>query len=165
MKKDRGKVWLGTSAVVENDHGEWLVVMKSYSGLKDRWSLPAGFVNEGETVDEGVVREVKEETGIDCIVHGIIGFRTGVIREEISDNMAIFYCHMTESTQEIVIQENEIREARWIHPKDLAVDKRSSVMLVEIAKNHIEHYILNKIEGIDPGDIFGYTKYNLFFKK
>ncbi|WP_332648987.1 NUDIX domain-containing protein [Lysinibacillus sp. 54212] len=165
MKKDRGKVWLGVSAVVENQSGEWLVVKKSYGGLKGRWSLPAGFVDEGETIDEGAIREVKEETGIDCVVHGLIGFRTGVIREEISDNMAIFYCHMVEYAQEIVIEEREILEARWIHPKDLAVDERSSVMIVEMAQYHVEHYMLNKIEGINPGDIFGYTKYNFFFNK
>ena len=62
MKKDRGKVWLGVCAIVENTQGEWLVVKKSYSGLKGRWSLPAGFVQEGETINEAVVREVKEET-------------------------------------------------------------------------------------------------------
>ncbi len=52
--------------------------------------MPAGFVQAGETADQAVVREVKEETGIDCEVTGLIGFRSGVIREEISDNMAIF---------------------------------------------------------------------------
>lgn len=45
---------------------------KAYSGLKGRWSLPAGFVNAGETVDEAVIREIKEETGIDCSVSGLI---------------------------------------------------------------------------------------------
>ena len=66
MKKDRGKVWLGVAGVAVNELGQWLVVKKAYSGLKGRWSLPAGFVNAGETVDEAVVRELKEETGIDC---------------------------------------------------------------------------------------------------
>ena len=93
MKKDRGKVWLGVAAVVENEKGEWLVVKKTYSGLKGRWSLPAGFVQPAETVNAAAIREVKEETGIDCEVIGLIGFRTGVIREDISDNMAIFYCN------------------------------------------------------------------------
>lgn len=52
--------------------------------------MPAGFVNEGETVDEAVKREVLEETGIVAHVKGIIGVRSGVIRNEISDNMIIF---------------------------------------------------------------------------
>ena len=68
MKKDRGKVWLGVAGVVINEDGKWLVVKKTYSGLKGIWSLPAGFVQVGETADEAAVREVLEETGIQCEV-------------------------------------------------------------------------------------------------
>ncbi|KGR82594.1 NUDIX domain-containing protein [Lysinibacillus odysseyi] len=165
MKKDRGKVWLGVSGVVENENGEWLVVKKTYSGLKGRWSLPAGFVQEGETIDEAAVREVKEETGIDCYVKGLIGFRTGVIRGEISDNMAILYCGQVDASQSIVVQEREILEAHWISPKQLAVDELSNIMLKEIAKNDIKRNAVDIVEDIVPEEIFGYTQYNLFIKK
>lgn len=161
MAQDRGKVWLGVAAIVENDAGQWLVVQKAYSGLKGRWSIPAGFVKPGETVDMAVIREVKEETGIDCTLVGLAGFRTGVIRDDISDNMVIFYCKATE--QNIKIQEREIVEARWIYPEELKVDEKSSVMIVEMATRHVERYHLNLITGVNPGDIFGYTKYHLFF--
>lgn len=165
MKKDRGKVWLGVSGVVENDNGEWLVVKKAYSGLKGRWSLPAGFVQEGETIDEAAVREVKEETGIDCYVKGLIGFRTGVIRGEISDNMAILYCGQVDASQSIVVQEREILEAHWISPKQLAVDELSNMMLKEIAKNDVKRNTVDFVDDIVPEEIFGYTQYNLFIKK
>ena len=163
MKKDRGKVWLGVASIVENENGEWLVVKKAYSGLKGRWSLPAGFVQEGETVTSAAVREVKEETGIDCVVHGMTGFRTGVIRGEISDNMAIFYCKPT--TTQITVQEHEILEAMWVHPSVLAKDEKSSVMLAEMAQYEVQRHLLEPIYDIDPGEIFGYTEYGLFFKK
>lgn len=165
MKKDRGKVWLGVGAIVENTKGEWLVVKKSYSGLKGRWSLPAGFVQEGETINEAVVREVKEETGIDCFVKGLIGFRSGVIHGEISDNMAILHCDQLQHNQPIIIQEQEILEARWMSPQQLIVDEHSSNLLKELAKNQHGHAILNNIDTVIPEKIFGYTTYNLFMKK
>ncbi|MEG0259759.1 MAG: NUDIX hydrolase [Lysinibacillus sp.] len=165
MKKERGQVWLGVAGVVVNNLGQWLVVKKSYSGLKGRWSLPAGFVKKGETVDEAIIREIKEETGIDCNVSGLFGFRTGVIRDEISDNMAIFYCHMADELQQLVIQEAEIAEAKWVHPHDLAEDDMTSVMLKEMAANQFEQHQLQAINGINPGDVFEYTSYKLFFKK
>ncbi len=161
MAQDRGKVWLGVATIVENDIGQWLVVQKAYSGLKGRWSLPAGFVQQGETVDMAAIREVKEETGIDCSLVGLVGFRTGVIREDISDNMAIFYCKAKE--QPLTIQQGEIVDARWMSPEELKEDEKSSVMLVEMATRHIERFPLKLIAGVDPGDIFGYTKYHLFF--
>jgi len=165
MKKDRGKVWLGVAGLVVNAAGDWLVVKKSYSGLKGRWSLPAGFVQLGETADEAVVREVKEETGLDCVVTGLVGFRSGVIREEISDNMVIFCCKIVDELQEIHMQEKELLDVRWLHAGHLVQDELSSVMLREMAANRFEKHRLDVIEGIDPGDIFEYTSYKLFFKK
>ena len=165
MKKDRGKVWLGVCAIVENDKGEWLVVKKSYSGLKGRWSLPAGFVQEGETINEAVVREVKEETGIDCFVKGLVGFRSGVIHGEISDNMAILHCDQLQQNQPIIIQEREILEAHWMSPEQLAVDELANKMLKEYAQANVKNHLLDDVDTIVPEEIFGYTKYNIFIKK
>ena len=165
MKKDRGKVWLGVCAIVENTQGEWLVVKKSYSGLKGRWSLPAGFVQEGETINEAVIREVKEETGIDCFVKGLVGFRSGVIRGEISDNMAILYCDKVQESQPIIIQEREILEAHWMSPEQLAVDELANKMLKEYAQANVKKHLLDDVDTIVPEEIFGYTKYNIFIKK
>lgn len=164
MKKDRGKVWLGVAGLVVNATGDWLVVKKSYSGLKGRWSLPAGFVKSGETVDEAVIREVKEETGLDCIVKGLIGFRSGVIREEISDNMAIFYCQLVDENQEFQIQEEELLDIRWLQAGHIVKDELSSELLKEMATHRFEKHSLDVIEGVNPGDIFEYTSYKLFFK-
>ena len=165
MKKDRGKVWLGVAGVVENEVGDWLVVKKAYSGLKGRWSFPAGFVQQGETIDEAVVREIKEETGLDCVTTGLIGFRSGIIRGEISDNMAIFHCRLLDETQLFKIQEQELLDIRWLHIGQILKDEQSSVLLKEMASNEFEKHQLGVIEGVNPGDIFEYTAYKLFFKK
>ena len=165
MGKDRGKVWLGVCAIVENTKGEWLVVKKSYSGLKGRLSLPAGFVQEGETITEATVREVKEETGIDCFVKGLVGFRSGVIRGEISDNMAILYCQKVQEDQPVIIQEREILEAHWLPPEQLAVHELTNKMLKVYAQANVTHHLLDNINTIVPEEIFGYTKYNIFIKK
>lgn len=164
MKKDRGKVWLGVASIVENSNGEWLVVKKAYSGLKGRWSLPAGFVQPGETVTAAAMREVLEETGVACTVKGLIGFRTGVLKDDISDNMAIFYCRPLAEHLETTVQEGEILEACWVHPAQLATDQLSSVMLAEIASSRVQS-VLHKHDDINPGDIFGYREYQLYFEK
>lgn len=51
----RGNVWLGASGLVMNRMGEWLVVRKTYGGLKGAWSFPAGFVDGGETADAAAI--------------------------------------------------------------------------------------------------------------
>jgi ADP-ribose pyrophosphatase YjhB (NUDIX family) len=165
VKKDRGHVWLGVANLVENSKGEWLVVKKKYSGLKGFWSLPAGFVQEAETVEMAAKREVLEETGIEVNVQGLIGFRSGVINETISDNMAIFYSRPVDESAILVAQEKEIEVVAWQTPENLANDSLTSSMLLEMAKNRVEQHLLPVIKGTDPGRQFGYTAYQLYFKK
>jgi ADP-ribose pyrophosphatase YjhB (NUDIX family) len=47
-----------------------LLVQRADVGL---WGLPSGWVEPGETVVEAVVREVREETGLDVAVERLIG--------------------------------------------------------------------------------------------
>jgi ADP-ribose pyrophosphatase YjhB (NUDIX family) len=160
-KSERGKVWLAVAGLVINAENEWLVVKKKYGGLKGKWSIPAGFVDEGETVDEAVVREVKEETGLSCRVDQLLGVRSGVIRHEISDNMIMFLLQQTQPEEEIVIQEAELYEAAFIHPERLMDETTSSIMLrymVEAMQSE-ERITFDRI---DPGKQFGYTSYKLF---
>ena len=159
----RGKVWLGAAGLVMNSAGEWLVVKKSYSALKGKWSFPAGFVDEGETADQAAVREVREETGIDCRVEAMIGFRTGVLKGEVSDNLAVFLLSPIEENQLITAELKEIAEVAWKSPLELKEDENVSVMIHEIADKIIDSGF-DEILNVNPGDAFGYTSYKLFFK-
>ncbi len=160
-RTDRGKVWLAVAGLVINAQSEWLVVKKKYGGLKGMWSLPAGFVDEGETADEAVIREVKEETGLTCRVEELLGIRTGVIKHEISDNMIMFLLQQSNPEERIVIQENELYEAAFIHPDQLQDEQTASIMLAfMIEAMNSEKRI--KVDSIDPGQQFGYTSYKLF---
>ena len=138
MGKERGKVWLGAAGIVMNGNGEWLVVKKSYGGLKGKWSFPAGFVEPGERADEAAIREVEEETGIRTRLTGMAGFRTGVLKGEVSDNMALFLLRPVSDTQPVIPQEREIIEARWMTPGKLAASPDSSLLIHEIAEEAVD---------------------------
>ncbi|MEW9051853.1 MAG: NUDIX hydrolase [Neobacillus sp.] len=160
-KEKRGKVWLAVSGLVVSSDGQWLVVKKRYGGLKGQWSLPAGFVDEGETADEAVIREVKEETGIDCEVQGLIGLRTGVIADEISDNMLLFLLKPL-TNGEIKHQENELYEAKYMDPEGLLLEKDASILLHYLIKQNIPVCKPGN-DQLNPGEQFRYTAYKVFF--
>ncbi|WRP05928.1 NUDIX hydrolase [Rossellomorea aquimaris] len=157
----RGKVWLAVAGLVIDENGKWLVVKKKYSGLKGMWSLPAGFVNPGEAVDDAVIREVREETGLHTIIKGIVGVRSGVIQDDVSDNMLIFLLENKE-TSSIQMEEKELWDVGWKSPQELLEDDKTSVMVHEMIKQLTVQKILSPIEGINPGDHFAYTQYKLF---
>src|SRR5699024_667736 len=56
---------VATLGFVENDKGELLVVKERRSG---KWVFPGGQVEVGENLMNGLIREVKEESGIDVEV-------------------------------------------------------------------------------------------------
>ncbi|QOK25563.1 NUDIX domain-containing protein [Cytobacillus oceanisediminis] len=160
VEHKRGKVWLAVSGLVISPEGYWLVVKKKYGGLKGKWSLPAGFVEPGETADEAAVREVEEETGIKCSVRGLLGLRTGVLKGEVSDNMVMFLLE-AEPGQSLKVQESELFDVQYRDPKELAKDPDASVLLKYIL-DPSDSSIKPLINGINPGDTFGYTAYKLF---
>jgi 8-oxo-dGTP diphosphatase len=49
--------------LVEN--GRVLLVKRKYEPRKDRWSVPAGFLEFDEDITECAIREMKEETNLD----------------------------------------------------------------------------------------------------
>lgn len=52
---------LGVRGVVRDDHGRFLLIRHSYA---PGWMFPGGGVEPGETLEQSVVREVYEETGV-----------------------------------------------------------------------------------------------------
>jgi ADP-ribose pyrophosphatase YjhB (NUDIX family) len=58
------------SAIVTNDDGNILLQRRTDNGL---WGLPGGALEIGESIGETIVREVKEETGLEVVPKSIVG--------------------------------------------------------------------------------------------
>jgi 8-oxo-dGTP diphosphatase len=63
--------FVGVGAVIVSD-GEVLLVKRGREPLAGRWSLPGGAVEVGETLEECLVRELREETGLEVEVGPVI---------------------------------------------------------------------------------------------
>ncbi|KAF9603204.1 hypothetical protein IFM89_034537 [Coptis chinensis] len=76
---------VGVGGFVINDNNEVLVVQEKHctpacAGL---WKLPTGFILESEEIYTGVVREVKEETGIDTEFVEVISFSESAVKSDL----------------------------------------------------------------------------------
>ncbi len=64
---------VGTDTAIFNESGEILLIERSDGS---GWCLPCGFVEPNETPVEGIIREVREETGLDIKVNQLVGVFT-----------------------------------------------------------------------------------------
>jgi ADP-ribose pyrophosphatase YjhB (NUDIX family) len=62
---------VGVGAVVVRD-GKSLVIKRAHEPRKGEWSLPGGLLELGESLQDAVRREIKEETSLDIDVGPII---------------------------------------------------------------------------------------------
>lgn len=63
------------------DDGRLLLIRRAQPPGLGRWSVPGGRVEPGETIQEAVVRELLEETGVEGVCMGLIG-----VAESIDDD-------------------------------------------------------------------------------
>jgi ADP-ribose pyrophosphatase YjhB (NUDIX family) len=57
------------------DGEQVLLVRRMHEPNRGRWTFPSGWVQADEGLHEAVAREIKEETGVDAEVIGVVGLR------------------------------------------------------------------------------------------
>ena len=65
---------IGVGGAVVND-GRLLLVRRASRRGHGNWQIPGGFVEQDETMELAVVREVEEEVGVKTTVQGVLGIR------------------------------------------------------------------------------------------
>lgn len=64
------------AALVINEKQEVLLIKRGVAPSKGKWALPTGFIEQHETPEEAVVRELKEEAGVSGVIRGLVGVYT-----------------------------------------------------------------------------------------
>ncbi|SKD28632.1 Putative MutT/NUDIX-like protein [Mycobacteroides abscessus subsp. massiliense] len=125
------------SAIVTDEQGRVLLVKRRDNTL---WALPGGGHDIGESIEQTAIREVKEETGLDVEVTGLVGiytnpnhivaFTDGEVRQQFS------LCFTTELRGGELAIDHESTDIAWTAPDDIGqLDMHPSMRL------RITHYL------------------------
>jgi ADP-ribose pyrophosphatase YjhB (NUDIX family) len=113
--------FLAVSAAIFKDD-RVLVVRRAQSPANGLYTLPGGVVELGETLIEAVMREVREETGLEIEPHGLAGYRQLIARDasgRIERHFVILPFAARWLAGEIALND-ELAEGRWLDPDALS---------------------------------------------
>jgi ADP-ribose pyrophosphatase YjhB (NUDIX family) len=130
------------SAIVADAQDRILLILRTDNGY---WSIPGGGLKPGESAAEATVREVREETGIDCQVTGLVGiysdpnhvaaYDDGEVRQEFS------ICFTTRMNGGTLTTSSESAEVEFVPP-----DAIPSLRMHPSIRLRIQHYLEKRAE-------------------
>ena len=123
---------LAVSAAIFRD-GRVLIVRRARAPSRGFYTLPGGAVELGETLEQAVIREIREETGLEIEPLVLAGHRQAITRDSsgrIERHIVILPFAARWIAGEVLLNE-ELAEARWLEPSELS-SLRTTEGLAEI---------------------------------
>ena len=78
---------VSVAALISNDKGEILLVNSPRRG----WEYPGGIIEPGETFEQALKREVREESGVEIEITGFVGICKNVDKDIVNIDFTARY--------------------------------------------------------------------------
>jgi len=111
-------------AFIFNEKGELLVERRKREPAKDTLDLPGGFADTGETAEEGVCREVEEETGLHVTDATYLFSLPNTYRYSGMDipTLDMFFVCKVDDTS-LLKADDDAAECFWVRPEDIHTEE------------------------------------------
>lgn len=122
-------------AIIERDN-KLLLTKRNHEPFKEYWCIPGGHIDFGETPEEAIKREVKEETGLTVKSLNFFGYYSEIYKEINWHAVVLIFTCETEGDVEIDL--NEVKEYKWFDKKEALKQKLAfehKNILIDYTKN------------------------------
>jgi ADP-ribose pyrophosphatase YjhB (NUDIX family) len=120
----------GTATAVILRENKLLVLKRSQEPFKGMWDLPGGYMNAGETPEQTLKREMKEELGVEVrLTH--IGDFPGTASYKDFKFSVLSHTFLADFDGEIKLDKNENSEYKWMaldEIKEVAFDSNAAIL-------------------------------------
>ena len=104
-------------AIPIDESGRILLAKRGIEPYRGDWNTIGGFLDYGEDPREGLRREVKEETGADCIVKDFVTINTGTYGP---GGFALINTYFTvRLLSDEIRPQDDVTELKWFSPDEL----------------------------------------------
>jgi len=127
----------GVAAVIERD-GKLLVICRAEGiAAGGWWCFPGGAIQDGESQQQALVREIREEIGLDIQPLEQIWQWT---RPDGQLHLTWWRARLHDPQQNIQMNQSEVAEARWVTPDEF----RQLKPILENNLQLMDHYTINR---------------------
>ena len=116
----------GVQCVIQ--HGDAILLVRNTYGRR-LWTFPGGGIARGETADEAVRREVREEVGLHLEPLHYLGTFEATVHHK-KDHVSVFAG--VSRDRQVTIDPAEILEARWFPQEDLPALSTTAARVLEM---------------------------------
>lgn len=131
--------------VLEKD-GKYLLVQETQEKCYKKWNIPAGHLDFNENIKQGAIREIKEETGCDVELNGILYIGNRIFEDDILV-MIIFSTKII--NEKIKYDTNEILDVKWFGYDEIMNKMDDNLRGLDYIKTAVNNHKNNLIGSID----------------
>lgn len=100
-----------TTVVLFVKDNQVLLGKRAIEPKKDLWDLPGGFIDVGESAEQGAIREAKEETGLDVKIVKYLGSAPDIYGDTLVPTLIFVY--VVEILGGEMTPQDDISELKW----------------------------------------------------
>ena len=117
-------------AIIKDESGRLLLIQRGHEPEAGRWSLPGGRIEPGESDEQAVVREIREETGLRVVCGALVG---SVERPGLRGAVVDIRDYAATVAGGTLAAGDDAADARWVSPADLAALRLTSGLAETLA--------------------------------